>query len=122
MGELERRIMDLLWDAQHSVTAVQLRDALASDDEGRDQPAVTTVLTVLSRLERKGFVGRDRGRRPHLYAPTRSRAEHMAELMHDVLRDSPEQEAVLARFVRSAGPTESALLRRLLADDQDTSQ
>ncbi|HIY65457.1 MAG TPA: BlaI/MecI/CopY family transcriptional regulator [Candidatus Agrococcus pullicola] len=115
MGELERRIMDLLWDAAQPLAAAQLRDAL--DTDGTETPAITTVLTVLSRLERKNFVHRDRKQRPHLYEPARSRAEHMAELMHDVLRHSPEQEAVLARFVRSAGPKEAELLRNLLNDE-----
>jgi predicted transcriptional regulator len=68
LGELERAVMDLLWAGQEAATANTLRDLLAQSTraeggaaghEGKDL-AVTTVLTVLSRLERKGLVERER--------------------------------------------------------------
>ena len=63
LGDLERSVMDLLWDHPGPHTANEVRDTLAGD------LAVTTVLTVLSRLEKKGLVQRDGGRRPHRYGP-----------------------------------------------------
>lgn len=113
LGDLERNIMDVLWDADGARSAAELRDALASSHAGRDL-AATTVLTVLSRLENKGFVTRDRDTRPHLYRAVMGRAEHMAELMHEVLGSSPDREAVLARFVGQVRPAEAEALRRML--------
>ena len=93
LGELERAVMDLLWAGQEAATANTLRDLLAlstraengtAGHEGKDL-AVTTVLTVLSRLERKGLVERERGTRPHRYQAVSSREDHTAELMHEVL-------------------------------------
>lgn len=113
-GDLEKRIMDALWTASAPLTSSELRDALAeSDAEGREL-AQTTVLTVLSRLEDKGFVLRARDTRPHRYRPAHPRADFVAELMHDVLSDAHDREAVLSRFVRIASPDDAAALRRML--------
>lgn len=87
LGELERAVMDLLWAGQEAATANTLRDLLAQDSEAGDGTAghqgkdlaVTTVLTVLSRLEKKGLVERERGTRPHRYQAVSSRADHTAE-------------------------------------------
>jgi predicted transcriptional regulator len=118
LGDLERTVMDVLWDADADLTANELRDALAGRAaEGREL-AVTTVLTVLSRLENKRFVTRDRGTRPHLYRAATSRAAHMAELMHEVLGSAPDRQEVLARFVGRVPPAEADALRRML--DQAT--
>lgn len=108
LGDLERSVMDLLWDRPGPHTANDVRDALAGD------LAVTTVLTVLSRLEKKGLVRRDGGRRPHRYAAASSREEHTVGLLNDVLGSVPDREAVLARFIGGIGPDEAAAVRRLL--------
>ena len=122
LGELERAVMDLLWAGQEASTANTLRDMLArttrpadgtAGHEGKEL-AVTTVLTVLSRLERKGLVERERGTRPHRYQSVSSREEHTAELMHEVLGSAPDREAVLARFIGSVTDTEAETLRKLL--------
>ncbi|RAX15209.1 transcriptional regulator [Pseudarthrobacter sp. AG30] len=121
LGELERAVMDLLWAGQEAATANTLRDQLARSSaaqggaghEGKEL-AVTTVLTVLSRLEKKGLVERERGTRPHRYQAVSSRADHTAELMHEVLGSAPDREAVLARFIGSVSEGEAATLRKLL--------
>src|SRR2546426_9271444 len=86
LGELERAVMDLLWAGNEAATANTLRDLLAQSTRSQDgtaghegkELAVTTVLTVLSRLERKGLVERERGTRPHRYQAVSSRADHTA--------------------------------------------
>jgi predicted transcriptional regulator len=101
--------MELLWDAVEPMTAADVRDAL------RDrEPAITTVLTVLSRLESKDLVERERDSRPHRYRAMTSRADHVAELMHEVLGSAADTEAVLAKFVGSASDEETNTLRKLL--------
>ncbi|GAB3249897.1 BlaI/MecI/CopY family transcriptional regulator [Arthrobacter pigmenti] len=117
LGELERTVMDLLWETGDAVTANTLRDMLAQrSDETQihKELAVTTVLTVLSRLEKKGLVARERQTRPHRYQAVTSREEHTAELMHQVLGSAPDREAVLARFLGSVSDGEAATLRKLL--------
>ena len=121
LGELERAVMDLLWAGQEAATANTLRDQLARTSAGQDgsghegkELAVTTVLTVLSRLEKKGLVERERGTRPHRYQAVSSREEHTADLMHEVLGSAPDREAVLARFIGSVSEGEAETLRKLL--------
>ncbi|MEL4318163.1 BlaI/MecI/CopY family transcriptional regulator [Leifsonia sp. YIM 134122] len=117
LGDLERAVMDLLWDAATPLTANELRDALEAGGAttGRRDVAATTVLTVLSRLETKGFVDRARESRPHLYSAVSGRAEHTAELMHEVLGTASDRDAALARFVGQVSPEEAEMLRTLLA-------
>ena len=57
LGELERAVMEPLWAADGPLAATTLRDELA--DRG---VALTTVHTVLTRLEQKGFVQHDEAR------------------------------------------------------------
>jgi predicted transcriptional regulator len=108
LGDLERAVMDRLWAADGPVAATALRDGLA--DRG---VALTTVHTVLTRLEHKGFVRHDDGR-PRRFQARASRADHAAELMHEVLGQSADRQAVLARFVGSVDPEEARMLRELL--------
>lgn len=116
LGDLERTVMDLLWATTESTTANELRDAIAevpAPEAGREL-AVTTVLTVLSRLEKKGLVERERNIRPHRYRSVTSREDHTAELMHEVLVTAPDRDAVLARFIGSVSEAEAQTLRTLL--------
>lgn len=122
LGELERAVMDLLWEHPEAVTANDLRDLLSqrSTPEGSADAralAVTTVLTVLSRLEKKGLVERERNIRPHRYRAVTSRADHTAELMVEVLGSAPDREAVLARFIGTVSDGEAETLRKLLGQD-----
>jgi predicted transcriptional regulator len=109
LGELERAVMELLWAADGPVAATVLREGLA--DRG---VALTTVHTVLTRLEQKGFVLHDDAR-PRRFSPRASREDHAAELMHEVLGRSADRQAVLARFVGGVDADEARLLRELLA-------
>lgn len=119
LGELERATMDLLWESSEAATANELREKLAEANPSAGTGlgkglAVTTILTVLSRLEKKGLVERERNIRPHRYRAITSKAEHTAELMHEVLGSVTDREAVLARFVGSVSVKEAETLRRLL--------
>lgn len=109
LGALERAVMEQLWATASPVSATQLRDTLADRDL-----ALTTVHTVLSRLEGKGFVVRSKDTRPAVYRPQSTREEHVASLMHEVLEQASDREAALARFVGAASEDETDVLRRLL--------
>lgn len=107
--------MDFLWDADSPLTANELRDLLAAPGgvDGREL-AVTTVLTVLARLEKKGLVARERDIRPHRYSSVTSREEHTVSLMNEALGTVMDREAVLARFIGGISAEEAQSLRQLL--------
>lgn len=109
LGELERSVMERLWASDQPLSAYEIQDALGGDR------AATTVLTVLSRLEKKGFVERERSSRPHRYRAIASREDHMADLMHEVLGSSSNRVAVLERFIGQVSSDDAEALRRLLA-------
>ncbi|GIT79131.1 hypothetical protein LLS1_08000 [Leifsonia sp. LS1] len=106
--------MDALWAGDAPITANELRDKLSAVRGEGKTPALTTVLTVLSRLEQKGMVDRDRDARPHVYFATLTRAGHVADLMHEVLESSSDRTEALAYFVGTVDESEAQVLRRLL--------
>lgn len=104
--------MEVLWQHADPMTAADIRAEL---NESRESPAaLTTVLTVLSRLEAKGFVGTERDSRPRQYRAVADRASHTAELMWEVLGSAEDREATLARFINTVPRSDAATLRRLL--------
>src|SRR5699024_8063204 len=97
LGELEQAIRNILWDATEPLTGNQARDALPHRQDGA--PAITTVLTGLGRLSKKGFVTKDSSKRPHEFASATSREDHTVQLLNDVLGSAVDKHAVLARFI-----------------------
>lgn len=109
LGALERTVMDALWSADAGLSAADLRDLLAEREL-----ALTTVHTVLTRLEKKGFVVRDRSVRPHRYSPASTREDHVTELLAEVLEQASDPRAVLARFLGGVSVADSRYLRGVL--------
>lgn len=118
LGQLERAVMQALWDSAEPLSAYDVLPLVAGTASGK-RLAATTVLTVLSRLEKKGFVSADRSARPHRYRATASRADHVAELLHEALGESADRQAVLERFVGGVSAADAAVLRDLLARRAD---
>ncbi len=94
-GELEAAIMHQLWQRDEPAT---VRDVLAALSGSRTL-AYTTVMTVMDNLHRKGQLSREMSGRAWLYRPVRSRAEHAAALLQNVLAESDDRQEVLMHFV-----------------------
>jgi predicted transcriptional regulator len=113
LGDLERKVMDVLWDtAEAPVTGREVADQLPDR-------AYTTVLTILDRLRRKGLVRRTTVGRAHRFAASDTRESYMAELMIDAMGDSGDRGAVLVRFAESVSSDEAQVLRHALDDVTD---
>ena len=111
-GNLEAVVMDHLWSADGPLT---VRDVLERLD--RDPPlAYTTVLTVMDNLHRKGVLSREREGRAWRYWPTKDRAKHAAELMHELLSGSGDISVTLLRFLDTMSAAEVKKLKRALGD------
>jgi predicted transcriptional regulator len=109
LGELERAVMDVLWQADEPLAATDVQAALADREL-----AVTTVLTVLDRLGRKHLVHRARAGRAYRYTPATSRASVIAQTMLDALGSTDDRGAALARFIESVDADDADLLRAAL--------
>ena len=114
LGNLEREVMDHLWDADAPQTVREVHQAIYADRK----LAYTTVMTVLRRLAGKGVVLQLRHDRAHRYVATHSRDELVAGLMVDALgqaSDQSDRHAALVHFVTQVAADEIDVLRQALA-------
>jgi BlaI family transcriptional regulator, penicillinase repressor len=111
--ERELDVMHVLWD-RGSGTVQEVRDALT------DEMAYTTVLTVLRRLEEKGYVAHEEEGRAHRYVPIIKRQDArrsaLDRLTKRLFEGSPE--LLLTQLVsqKKLSPEERKRLRKLLED------
>ena len=110
VGELEAAVMDVLWDRGGWLTPGEVQAALA----GEHTLAYTTVMTILVRLWNKGRVQRQRDGRAFAYRPRRTREEHAAERMGELLTGAKDRPLALSHFVDDLSPDDRAQLRRML--------
>ena len=107
MGALEAAVMDILWAAPEPATVREILERLQ-----QQRPlAYTTVMTVMDNLHRKGQLSREMSGRAWLYRPVRTRAEHAAALLQDVLAESGDRQEVLMHFVADLDSDSVAQLR-----------
>ena len=106
-GELEAAIMQELWERGESAT---VRDVLQSLTSTR-KLAYTTVMTVMDNLHRKGQLTREMSGRAWLYRPVRTKSEHAAVLLQDVLHEAGDRQEVLMQFVADLDSDSVAQLR-----------
>lgn len=110
MGALEGEVLERLWARGSEATPAQVRDDLGGD------LAYTTVMTILTRLWRKGLVERERRGRAYAYRPLMSESELAAKRMRATLEGVQDRSAALSRFVDTLNRKDERLLRRLLDD------
>lgn len=110
-GELERDVLNVLWDSDEPLLPSDVREALGAN------LAYTSVATVLTRLVEKGSVTRVPAGRAFAYRPTLSREDWYAEQMLAVLDGSPNQRALLVGFVGKLSRRDRDALRRMLEKD-----
>jgi predicted transcriptional regulator len=105
LGDLETEIMDRVWSARGPVAVRDVRELLA-------RPlAYTTVMTVMDRLFRKGWLNRERTGRSYRYTPTLSRSAYTARLMSEVLSGTEDRGLALLHFVETMDAAEYESLR-----------
>ena len=102
LGQLEAAVMERVWAGDRPVL---VREVL--EDLKQDRPlAYTTVMTVMDNLHKKGFLSRERQGRAYAYRAMRSREEHTAEIMEEVLATAGDRAATLLHFVESISADE----------------
>jgi predicted transcriptional regulator len=109
LGDLERAIMEVLWQTDSALTVRQVSNGLSQN------LAHTTVMTVLDRLAKKGFARRERDGRAWRYRPAATREVYVAELMLTALAQTGDRDAALARFAQSVSGAEAEVLREALS-------
>ncbi len=81
LGELERLVLDVLWD-RAEVTGREVLEEIQ-----KERPlAFTTILTVMDRLLKKGLIKRKKRGGVFVYAPSISRDEFVKQVSEEVLQ------------------------------------
>lgn len=107
-GELEAEVLGTLWGSPKGLSSTQILSAMSAEIK------ITTLLTVLSRLEDKGLVNSEPGiGRSLIFMPTTSREEHTAKQLLSLLEDS-NPAAVFSHFAAGLSPKQVAQLKKVL--------
>ena len=110
-GELEHLVLDVLWDADEALTS----NEILSRCSGEGDLALTTILTVLSRLTDKDLVVRTDGQgRSNLFTAATSREEHTARQVLDLINDTSNQALTLSHFAAGLNKKTVAALKKIL--------
>lgn len=109
-GELEARVMDVVWSRSEPASVRDVLDGLHADPP----LAYTTVMTVLNNLHRKAVLRRRMDNRAYLYEPVDSREAYGAKLMEAAWNRGGDRTATLMRFLDQLPAEDAELLRRLL--------
>ncbi len=109
-GELESQIMGCLWDRPNGLSSQQVLALL-----GDDQLAITTVLTVLSRLGDKGMVFREKlTGRTFIFRSAKSREESSAAMLLGAFDQSANPVLVFSHFASGLSTTQIAALKKAI--------
>jgi predicted transcriptional regulator len=113
-GELEGEVLDLLWRSKEPMSAMDLQ-ALFS----RNIPAYTTLMTALTRLERKGHVIRvgDSPRKIKFLA-AQSGGDHAGTSMMSALAHASDRREALLSFAGNLEDDDIELLRCALRSNR----
>lgn len=113
LGELEARVLEILWDAGGWLNTREVLDVL-----GVKRPlAYTTVMTILVRLWDKGLLERRKDGRAFAYHAILTREEWTAHRMSELLAVAESRTEALSHFVSGMDDADVAQLRRLLRLD-----
>jgi predicted transcriptional regulator len=117
-GELEQQVLEVLWSTEGPQTSTQILDALTAQTQqnGSGELALTTVLTVLTRLADKGLVEKTQQAtgRGLLFAPTTTRERHTATQLLDLLERTGDPRLALSHFAKGLSAEAAAELKKLL--------
>lgn len=114
LGDLQLAIMRVLWDRE-AATVAEVHQALR-DERGL---ALTTIATMLSKMEKKGVVQHERQGRQFLYRPTVAEHEVQATMVESLTEQlfGGDITALVSRLLsaREVQPGELAELKKLIA-------
>jgi predicted transcriptional regulator len=109
-GELENSVLNVLWSAEQPLTSNEVLAAINTNDE----LALTTILTVLTRLQEKGLVVREASGRTGLFSTAQSRDEHVAKLLLEVLSSTDNPSLAISHFAKGLSKDAAAALKKSL--------
>lgn len=118
-GELESSILDAIWDLEETGQEIITSSDVLNRLEGSESMALTTVLTILSRLADKELITRSKvNGRTLTFRSVRSRSEQAALALIELIEMSDNPELVVSHFVGSLPKSLQASLRQKLSKNK----
>jgi predicted transcriptional regulator len=115
LGELQRKVLEIVWERGEA----SVHDVLRAFGRRR-KLAYTTVLTVMQKLERAGWLEHRSAGKSYVYMPTRSREEAGAGSVRQFLKRAFEGDAVamFQHLIRESDLSDDDLreLRRMIEE------
>jgi predicted transcriptional regulator len=109
LGPLERAVMEIVWDRDEEMSVRDLLEAPVGEGH-----AYTTLMTVLDRLWRKGYLVRRKVGRAYVYRSRLTREQHVENLVTQVLAGAKDRSGALLGFVRGVDEEDLADLRKAI--------
>lgn len=110
-GELESQVLEVLWASKKPITSNDVLDSINKNDD----LALTTVLTVLTRLMDKDLVQREPGDgRAFVFSATQSKAEYTASMMLSLVAESNNPSLAFSHFANGLTAAQLKALRKSL--------
>ena len=110
-GELESHILNVLWSSKKALTSQEILEKANKDSD----LALTTILTVLSRLEDKGLVTREPSDgRAFLFSAAQSREQHTADMMLQLVANESNPALAFSHFTDGLTTAQLKALRKSL--------
>lgn len=117
-GELETAVLGALWDSEPARRGLNSHEILEAVNNSTDSElALTTVLTVLTRLMDKGLVEREPASgRGYLFKATSTREQHTAAMLLEIVAGSDNPALAFSHFTSGLSPEVLKALRQSLPD------
>ena len=114
-GELETAVLRILWGSSTPLPAKDIREAFADQSS---IPALTTLLTVLDRLARKGTVVKEPASGAgYVFSAASSESTFAATAMVSALLSSNDRSTALLRFAGQLDASDLEALRRAVGPE-----
>src|SRR5260221_3052934 len=110
-GELEARVLAVLWQAGRALSPGEVQQALTGQ-AGAPELSYSTVVTILSRLHAKKALGRRRDGRAFRYAPVADEAGLAARRLAAMLGKGAGRQAGASPCVAGPSRSDEARVRR----------
>ncbi|MGW4029573.1 BlaI/MecI/CopY family transcriptional regulator [Streptomyces sp. NPDC004838] len=111
LGELEDAVMTRVWRLNRSVTVREILEELQQERS----IAYTTVMTVMHKVYRKGWLSRELDGRAYRYTAVSTRADYAATLMNEAWARSDRPAAALVAFFGRMSQEQRQALHEALA-------
>lgn len=111
LHELEAEVMEQVWERGTAT----VRDVLEALNRGRRQRAYTTIMTIMSRLDQKGLLTRERSGKTDIYSAVMSRDAYLHARAQAEVQGLVEEfgDLALTQFAAQMDKLDPARLREL---------